>query len=144
MLLAMAEYAIGVNFTSPRAKPVEPPFDSVRAFESLLEVEPLRNGAAASVQRLGLRITGHGGGDWSMLMTGDDVVAAEPGLHAACGTVLECDVDSFAALANGSLDVEPALDTGRIRVVANGADSPSLVQALRSVVETCQPRVAAT
>jgi hypothetical protein len=113
LLRKLSEYAIRVNFTSPRAKPISPPFDVAAALEPLLETV---DGAVIPDEaiRIGLRVTGHGGGDWTLVLAGEEVVAAELGVNARCETVITCDVDQFAALLGRQPDVEQALCSGQL------------------------------
>src|SRR5262249_7436617 len=73
LLLKLSEYAIRVNFTSPRAKPIEPKFDVPGALEPWLEAIPAAADVVDHGSRIGLRVTGHGGGDWTLICSNDDV-----------------------------------------------------------------------
>src|SRR5262249_9289329 len=77
LLLKMAEDATRVNFTSPRAKPIEPKFDVAAALEPFVETSPAEVGPGLEMVRLGLRVTGHGGGDWSLVVNGAGIAAAD-------------------------------------------------------------------
>jgi len=112
MLLRMAEYAMRVNFTSPRAKPIEPKFDVALALEPLAETASSAAAIPAGAARVGLRVTGHGGGDWSLVIREEEIVSVDIGIHAGCQAVFECPVDAFAALARGHLAIETALARG--------------------------------
>src|SRR6185437_5940553 len=125
MLLRMAEYAMRVNFTSPRAKPIEPKFDVSVALEPLIEATNSAEPLPADSVRVGVRVSGHGGGDWSLVVRGEEIVLVDVGVHAGCGCVAECTVDIFAGLARGHLAVEAAVARGDLVLtgdtVARGA-----------------------
>lgn len=114
MLRAMAEFAIRVNFTSPRAKPIEPRFDAGRALEPWLEAEPQTTLNSEPLQKVGFRVTGHGGGDWTLSLAEDELVAADVGLNASAGAVLACDTELLAEIAAGGVSPDAALNEGRL------------------------------
>ncbi|MSR56270.1 MAG: NAD-dependent epimerase/dehydratase family protein [Planctomycetaceae bacterium] len=134
MLRRMADWAIGVNFTSPRAKPVEPHFDVAGALEQFLDsAGPAANHNIAPF-RLGLRVTGHGGGDWSLSLSGDEIVAADLGLHPQRVATLQCDVDLLADLASGRTTIDEAL-LQHVRISGESVPQPVLTRALSCLVE---------
>jgi thioester reductase-like protein len=143
MLLKMSEYATRVNFTSPRAKPIEPKFDVAESLERLVEAghgtELVPDGAI----RLGLRVTGHGGGDWSLVWHDGDVAAAELGVHGACAAVVECDVETFAGLVGGQSAFEPALARGDVVLNGDPGARPHLAAAFRRLNEDSRARARA-
>lgn len=106
MLRRMAEFAISINFTSPRAKPIEPTFDVARSLESFMDVTGTAPTAAESATQLGLRVTGFGGGDFSLTMSRDRIVSADVGLSQQCTSTIECDVEALADLAANRKSVE--------------------------------------
>lgn len=109
MLRRLAEYAIGVNFNSPRDRPTEPRFDVARALEPFIESAFRRDEISRDVVRLGLRVVGHGGGDWTLWLTADELLAADPGIHPQCLATLECDVDLLAELAGRRISIDGAV-----------------------------------
>ncbi|MBI3863563.1 MAG: SDR family oxidoreductase [Planctomycetia bacterium] len=119
MLLRMAEYAIRVKFTAPRAKPIEPRFDVAGTLEPLLETATAQP-SSESGTFVGLRVTGHGGGDWTVVVADGEVVAADLGINSRCAAVVECDVDAFAALASGQVAADQAIDQGDLQVSGDG------------------------
>lgn len=135
MLRRMADWAISVNFTSPRAKPVEPPFDVAGALEQYLDSA----GQSASLDvpplRLGLRITGHGGGDWSLSLCGGEIVAADLGLHSQRVATLQCDIDLLADLSNGRTSIADAL-SGPVQVSGQGVPRAVLTRVLNCLTES--------
>ena len=135
MLMKMAEYAIRVNFTAPRAKPIEPKFDVAATLEPLLEAAHAAERTFSGALRLGLRVTGHGGGDWSLTLNGDEVSSADPGIHSRCAAVVQCEVAVFAALAAGKSAIDEALVSGELGVTGDPAARPFVVAAFRQFAE---------
>ncbi len=116
MLLKMAEFAMRVNFTSPRAKPIEPKFDVFGTLEPLIETVHSVGPAPKRGTRLGLRVTGHGGGDWSLVVADGEIASVDLGIHPTCTAAVECRVEVFAALARGQTLVESVLSKGDLVV----------------------------
>lgn len=143
MLLKMAEYATRVNFTSPRARPVEPKFDVSATLEPLLEAAQSSETVPRGALRLGLRVTGHGGGDWSLIVKGNELTSADVGIHPKCTAVVECDVDAFGALTRGDAAVETALARGDIALRGDASARPQIITAFRHLAEFDQARALA-
>ncbi|MFO0724260.1 MAG: SCP2 sterol-binding domain-containing protein [Myxococcota bacterium] len=62
--------------------------------------------------RVAFRVLGEGGGDWLV-----DLNAAQvrPGLSDQFDVLLELELEDFGGLLSGNLDVQGALDDGRVR-----------------------------
>jgi thioester reductase-like protein len=136
LLLKMAEYATRVNFTSPRAKPIAPKFDVSAALEPFVDTAPAESRPGAGTVRFGLRVTGHGGGDWSLVVNGAGITGADLGIHATCSAVVECDVDTFARLVKGASAVEPALAHGDLAVTGDASVRPHVIAAFRQLADS--------
>lgn len=139
MLRWMAEFAIRVNFTSPRAKPIEPPFDIARALESYVDGTPPVGLNGDSIQKLGLRVTGHGGGDWTLSIADDEPIAADPGVQLQMTNLLTCDAELLADVAAGRLSSEEALRS--VRTTIQGDLPPAaLVKSLNAICQNAAER----
>jgi thioester reductase-like protein len=143
LLRKLSEYAIRVNFTSPRAKPISPPFDVSAALEPLLDTNE-ENTVPDDATRLGLRVTGHGGGDWTLIVAGDDVVAADLGVNPRAAIVITCQVDQFAALLSRQADVDQALDDDSVTVAGDSRFRQQAIAALRQLSELSSARAMAS
>lgn len=143
MLLRMANWAIGVNFTSPRAKPVEPRFNVARVLESYLDAGSQATGEGPAAARVGLRVVGHGGGDWTLSLQGEEIVAADVGLHAQRVATVHCDVDLLADLASGRTTIGEALP-GQVEVSGESLPIAALTGILRRLSDASQPARSAT
>jgi hypothetical protein len=129
-----------VNFTSPRAKAIEPKFDVPAALEHWLDATPATAETIEHGTRLGLRVTGHGGGDWTLISIDDEIVAAEVGLNARCAAVAECDIDQFAALATGQTTFDLAFADESATITGDATARPQFDAALRQLAEARQSR----
>ncbi|MFN0053175.1 MAG: SDR family oxidoreductase [Planctomycetales bacterium] len=142
MLWRMAQFAIRVNFTAPRAKPLAPRFDTPQALEALLDgvQEPPEPGDG--LLRLGLRVTGHGGGDWSLWLSETELQGAELGIHPHCASILECDVSVLADLRAGRVPLADAV-ARHVHVSGDSVATPLLARALSALTESIAAPVAA-
>lgn len=133
MLLRMANYAIGVNFDGPRTKPLDPDFDSHRVLDPLVEAMHRLKELPDPQPRLGLQITGPGGGQWHLLTLAGRVVGADVGIDANCSATMELDVDTFASLAHGHFTADQAFSSGRLHITGNGLPKPKLLRILQDI-----------
>ena len=111
MLRMMARQAISINFTAPRDRPVTPRFDTPAWFETLLEADshPAQPGA----RRIGLRVLGHGGGDWTLALAGSQPVSASFGLQARNLPLIEVNVETLRQLVEDGQPPEAGRLTSR-------------------------------
>jgi thioester reductase-like protein len=140
MLLKLADYAVKSNFASPRDRPIEFACDLAAMLEPLLEA-----GAEADDEtwRLGVRVTGQGGGDWSLLLSPEALTAAELGLHPQARAWVECEIDTIAALIAGQLTPQQAIASNQIVLHGDSTARHAAELALRHLCEFCQVRVEA-
>jgi len=134
-LMKLSKYAMSVNFTSPRAKPIEPKFDVSAALEPLLAAAEPAPETVAAETRLGLRVTGHGGGDWSLVIRENEIAAAGVGIHPRCAALVECDIDVFASLASGESSVEERLASGKLSIHGDATLRPGILLAFTRLAE---------
>lgn len=138
MLLNMSAYAIGVNFDGPRAKPLHPVFDAFRALEPLVEAVDQLNDSPDDLPRLGLQISGHGGGQWHLLLRNGTVVAADVGIDPGCKATLGLDVETFASLARRQLTADEAFSNGRLQLSGSGFPRQKLIRILQDLADSSQ------
>ncbi|MBS0265505.1 MAG: SDR family oxidoreductase [Planctomycetes bacterium] len=143
LLLRMCEYAMRVKFTSPRAKAVEPAFDVAASLEQLVETGS-DNSAGVSPQAVGLRVTGHGGGDWTILLANGEVVSADLGISSRASITFECEVDTYAALVAGSLQADRAFAEGKLQIAGNSQLRSLLGRMIPQLSEAHQSRAMAS
>lgn len=134
MLRRLAKFAIGINFNSPRDRPIDPTFNVPRILDSYFDTDPQNVESGRDAFRLGLRVTGHGGGDWNLWLTADELIGADLGLHPQCQATLECDVELLTDLANGRISIEDAIPA-QVQVRGGDMPLPVIARALRSLTE---------
>ncbi len=135
MLRMLADFAVNANFDGPKARPAPPEFDAHQILDPLVEAVDQLPRTPDATPRLGLQVTGHGGGQWHLLMQDGQVVAADLGLDAQCTATFHLDVTTFASLSRGELTAAEAVDTGRLEVIGNGLPHDSLLNILDEVAK---------
>ncbi len=140
LLMKLAECAIAVNFEGPRAKPIVPDFDAQRALESLTEASDSPDGRAAGGVRLGLDITGPGGGQWSLHVRDGGVVTADVGVDAREMPTLHLSTAAFATLVRGEQTANHLLADRTVRFTGGDLPEPQLAGVLQDLAEACQSR----
>jgi thioester reductase-like protein len=138
LLLRMCEFAIRVKFTSPRAKAVDPRFDVAASLERLIDAVPADS--ALSNDAIGLRVLGHGCGDWTIYVADGEVTSADLGINSRASATFACDVETYASLISGQADVDQALADGGLQVNGDQSLCRLLSQALPQISETTQTR----
>jgi thioester reductase-like protein len=134
LLIKLSKYAIGVNFTGPRARPIPPAFDVAAALAPLLDATGVAD-VPDEAARLGLRITGHGGGDWTLVLAGKQVAAVEVGLAARCAAVLTGDIEQMAAVLGRQVAIEQILAQGGVTLVGDPDVCRLAIPAIRQLSE---------
>ncbi len=87
-----------------RERSPKPWFEVEKFFASAIVNEPQEK---SSWQLLGLDLIGPGGGQWTLTLSGDQLVAAEPGICEACEEVFTLPTQVFAAIAQGNEQASP-------------------------------------
>lgn len=141
MLRMLAKYAISINFTSPRDKPVAPRFDTAKWLEKLCDAEHRQSGA--NDQLLGLRVTGHGGGDWTLTVASGKAVSAAVGMPQQLPGLIECDVETLAQIAEGKSTPAEQVALGTLTVTGPAATATAAARVLAGLVERRPSQVAA-
>lgn len=147
LLVRMSRKVIADGFPTPSKKPSMPKFDTIDYLEPLLQDETRLAITSRDQRLLGLDVHGHGGGQWQLVVRGDQVVGVEMGIHEARRATCELSVETFADLAQGKTTAAQALRTGRARISGNGRSTEEyadLLQQLITVSNTQQSLPAAT
>lgn len=125
MILRLCRYALEHNFGWPKAQP------AVLEFDLGQHLRQKRRGeadASHSRRSIGLRVTGHGGGQWELVWDGQSLVDLEEGIAAPSGCI-HLNMPVFQSLRKGESTVAKALAQGRILVEGSGLKTDE-VQAL--------------
>ena len=67
-----------------------------------------------------LEICGHGGGQWQVIVRGDEIVGVETGLHEDRLATCRLNVETFASLAQGRTSWDDAFQSGAAEIRGNG------------------------
>lgn len=140
LLLHMARYATEINFNSPRDRLLTPIYDVRAALEPFLENAPQTEATTRRLERFGLQVNGHGGGQWQLLADENSVVSADMGVPDNCEAVLEMDVDEFGPLLEGKTTAEQALAANQVRVSPQSLSRKRVSQTLQKLVNAVQSR----
>jgi thioester reductase-like protein len=120
LLVKLSRIAIESGFPTPSKKPVDPEFDAEVHLQALIDQAGNVLLTDADERLLGLEIIGHGGGQWQLVVRGDDVVGVEIGIHADRLATCQLDIGTYAALAHGRTTWQQAFLTGSARLNGNG------------------------
>lgn len=140
LLMKMAEYAIGVQFGTPRERPVEP------AINPTFVLGPFLDLAEETLQRLdrknsvALSVDGPGGGQWSLFLKGRDVVAAEPGVNGLALGRIQTDSPTLAALAQRTITLDQAITSGNLHVTSGGLAADDTLKLFSHILQQAARR----
>lgn len=137
-VLRVAQYAVENDFAARKHVEVSLPYD-VQAHLGRWTSIPRQRGnghqrSEGPLEAISLRVVGHGGGQWRLLVRNQEMVAAAPGIATdeAAGCYLHA--DTFAALAARRLTVESSLASGRLLLEGVGADGSRLIDIFKQLL----------
>lgn len=93
---------------------------------------------------VGLQINGSGGGQWRLFVEGATPRCAVPGINSQCRGGFYMNIRTFAALASGQINIEQAVNSGRLVIESGGLPEPTLLQILEAIVKLPSTPVAST
>jgi thioester reductase-like protein len=108
-LMGLAQYAIDVDFGWPRPVRLPPKVDAEQQLEKL-NLAP----SWSTVGALGLDVLGPGGGQWQLEFNAGQPVACGFGLNATGSAVAHLHIETLASLVRGQLNIDRAIDEGRL------------------------------
>ena len=133
MLVRTSQFAVRGNFGWPKPQPVRIDFDAGERLRDLLARG--QNGAwKAATTRVGLQITGRGGGQWTVAVDGSSPQAAQAGVAPDCLVTYWLTSATFAALVSHQLTVEQAVYSGRVLIEGTDASARERLDLLRNLV----------
>lgn len=127
-LLRIARFPVERNFNAPRHEAPPVPFDANRCLATFMERDDGLQAIASC--RLGMRINGPGGGDFTIGWNGERVTSLERGLPAASNVSLQLSAKTFGLIASESLSVEQAVNSGRLVAEGLNGMQPQLAEML--------------
>ena len=120
LLLKLSKIAIDSGFPSPSKKAVQPDFDAENYLEPLIDHAGCATLEDSEERLLGLEIVGHGGGQWQLIVRGDELISVETGLHPDRQATCRVDIGTFADLVQGRLTWHQAFLNGTATLSGNG------------------------
>jgi thioester reductase-like protein len=130
-LLRIARYPVERSFIPPRHEVQGTDFAVANHLQRLLDMGLGRSAATADrtvgLQTIGLQINGPGGGQWSLLVEGDRICAAEWGLPEPGSPGFYLSATTFRLLATGELSVSEAVSSARLVWEASPGQSSEMI-----------------
>ena len=134
LLVKLSRIAIESGFPTPSKKPIEPDFDAESHLQPLIEQVGNSLLSDEDERLLGLEIVGHGGGQWQLVVRGDDLIGVETGVHTDRLATCQLDIGTYAALANGQTTWQQALLNGSAQLTGNGRSVSEYAMILEQLV----------
>ena len=109
------DFAVGECFV-----PADPDFDAENHLRPLIDHAgnmPLND---LDERLLGLDIVGHGGGQWQLVVRGEELISIETGLHADRSATCRVDIGTYAELVSGRTTWKQAFVTKSAELNGNG------------------------
>ena len=129
MLVRTSRFAVAGNFGWPRPQPVQMAFDAASRLGSLVTAG-LAAPTPGTAERVGLQVTGQGGGQWSLSLGGAAPLDARPGLENNCVMTYHLSSSTFSALADKQVTAEAAVYSGSVVVEGEGASNRRAIDVL--------------
>ena len=120
LLLKLSRIVVEDNFPEPSKRPVDPEFDVELLLSPLIEQTDQHPPNSSDERLLGLDVCGHGGGQWQVIVRGDEIVGVEIGLHEDRLATCRLNVETFASLAQGQTSWDDAFQSGAAEIRGNG------------------------
>ncbi|MDB5347003.1 MAG: Male sterility domain protein [Schlesneria sp.] len=134
LLLKLSRIVIENEFPGPSKRALQPEFDVESHLQPLLEQATTESVQATDVRLLGLEVLGHGGGQWQLIVRGEQLVGLEVGNHDDRKATCLLNVDTFAELARGKTTWDAALKSGAVKISGNGRSTLQYSQILEQIV----------
>jgi hypothetical protein len=130
VLMSISRYPVERNFIAPRH---ERPAAACNVGEHLqpLLATPSSSGDATPVA---LQVTGAGGGQWQLHVSGGRVTSAELGLPTPVAAGFHLSAATFGSLASGELSIDESINSGRLVVQGTSQRLGELKSALQQVI----------
>lgn len=133
MLTRLSRVAIESGFPTPGKKPIDPEFDAEAHLLPLIDQAGSRADDARE-RLLGLQILGHGGGQWQLVVRGDELVGVEVGIHSDRAATCQLEIGTYADLVQGKTTWREAFLNGSARLDGNGRSDTAYSAILEQLV----------
>lgn len=133
-LMRIARYPIEKNFNLSPFKKVEPAFDVA----GHLEKQVGTNGppAATGAERVDVQVNGSGGGQWQVLVSGDQLCRIERGLSERQALKCYMTSETFRRLVERQLSVPQSIDAGKVLLEGNSDSQKGFPQMLEKLISS--------
>jgi hypothetical protein len=131
LLLKLAKFAIQDNFGKAHLCRFRPDVDVHQRIGRLRRNQRLAANVRGS-HRLGIDVTGPGGGQWKLVLQDGRLTEAEDGVCSRCSAVFQLDASTFDALGSHTLAAAEALRSGRLVIKGNGLAQADLAAILEA------------
>jgi thioester reductase-like protein len=132
MLMRMSMFALESGFGWPLAAPLVPPLDIGRQFGrpsgTMMETP-------ARASRVGLQISGRGGGQWTLYSRDGEGLCATPGLPHEDFAMIYLNSDTCQRIVQRSMTIDQAIERGDVHVEFGANAEEPLEPCVRSVLE---------
>lgn len=134
LLLKLSRIAIQNGFPSPSKRVVHPDFDAESHLQPLIDQAGCANLGDDDARLLGLEIVGHGGGQWQLIVCGDELRSVETGLHPDRQATCRLDIGTYADLVQGRITWHQAFLNGSATFSGNGRNGVEYATILEQLV----------
>lgn len=122
MLVKLSRIAINSGFPTPSKKSIQPEFDAETHLSPLIDQAGCAVLGEEDERLLGLEISGHGGGQWQLVVRGGELLTVETGLHADRQATCRVEIGTYADLVQGRVTWLQALKEGAAQLTGGGRD----------------------
>jgi hypothetical protein len=133
LLLKLSRIAIESGFPTPSKKPNDPEFDAESHLRPLIDQAGNVALIDSDERLLGLDIVGHGGGQWQLVVRGDDLISVETGLHIDRTATCRVDIGTYAELVSGRTTWQQAFLTKSAELSGNGRSAAAYATILEQL-----------
>jgi len=130
----LARYAITANFGWPREAQAIAPQDIHERLRGWLEqsaTEMAEEESTSPVRQINLRVSGPGGGAWLLSVAAGRLCRVEAGFSHAANATCYVTAATMAALLDGNIGLDAALQDGRFVMVGTGVHPQEIGRVLR-------------
>ncbi len=129
----LAKYAIENNFGWPVPPPLPAPLDVAERLNHAVLDRHDRNGRSGMIEiRVGFDISGPGGGQWTLLMHGSEIVELADGIADNTIPIVYMTSTTFARIADADMSSQQALRVGGLVMCPAGVPQETVLNAVNS------------
>ena len=134
LLLKLSRIVIDNGFPTPSKKAIQPDFDAETYLQPLIDQAGCAVLSDTDERLLGLEITGHGGGQWQLIVRGEELISIEIGLHPDRRATCRLDIGTYSDLVHGQKAWDEAFANGTAQLIGSGRSIHEFVRILEQLV----------